>query len=440
MEQGARGFLEAMIPSSKNQRIKRRVLMAALTAAWLLMPGQGAGPAAGQHRQSSEGTSVDSLDAHLARGQEDLKNNRDQEAVSEFRAALALDPNLVVRARFPLAVALFILQDVTNARKEFEAVRAKTGDDPNLNYYLGRLDLMEGKLDSAIHNLTLASSQPPFPDTPYYLGYAYLKKGDFASAEKWLKEAAHLAPRDARVYLRLGNLYRAMGDKADSDKAFALSTEIHQQDVVATEQSLDCGRSLDTKPLEQARAVCQKLFDPEDVGKLVSLGTLYGQHGDYVDALEPFRLAAELDPSSYEMHYNLGLTYFRLKRYAEARRPLEKAAALRPDVFEVNAPLGAVLYGLGDDLKAYGVLDHANRLNPRNPDVSRLLCKTALNLATQSLQKKETTQARDYLLRAVEASPGDPEPHRKLAEIYDSTGEHAAAQREREQAGRVGPH
>lgn len=419
--------------------IAKTVLMVAFAVALAGLPSSPR-MRAGQGEAPATKPSVDTPEVHLARGHDDFKNTRYQDAIREFRAALALDPTLVVQARFPLAVAFFILRDVVNARKEFELVRTRTGDDPNLYYYLGRLDLMEGKLDSAIRNLTLASSKPPFPDTALYLGYTYLKKGDFYSAEKWLKVAANLAPRDARVQLRMGNLYQAMGRKDEAEKAFALSTELHQQDVVATQQALDCQQSLAVKPLLQAREVCQKLLDSEDVGKLVSLGTLYGQHGDYTDAVEPFRLAVEADPDSYEMQYNLGLTYFRLKRYAEARGPLEKAVALRPDVFEVNAPLGAVLYALRDDLAAFRVLDHAHRLNPKNADVSRLLCNVALSLARTSLEKKNTLQAREYLLKAAEARPDDPKPHRRLAEIYESSGENAEAQRERELVERLSAH
>jgi tetratricopeptide (TPR) repeat protein len=299
--------------------------------------------------QSGPSPANDNVEIHLARGHEALKNNRMREAEKQFRAALALNPRLTLRARFPLAVTLFNLQDREEARKQFQLIRAQTGDDPDLSYYLGRLDLMDGKLDSAIRNLTIAVSNPPFPDAPYYLGYAYLRKGDAASAEKWLKKAAELSPRDSRVQLRLGNTYRAMGRIAQSEKAFARSAELHRQDVTATEQALECGRDLQTLPLAQARLACEKLFDPEDMGKLVSLGVLYGQHGDYVDAVAPFGAAVELNPDSYENQYNLGLTYFRLRLYREARLPLEKAVALRPDVFEVNAPLGATLYALKDD-------------------------------------------------------------------------------------------
>ena len=103
----------------------------------------------------------------------------------------------------------------------------------------------------------------------------------------------------------------------------------------------------------------------------------------------------------------------------------------------MNAPLGAVLYALGDDAAAYRILDRAHHQNPENSDVSGLLFQAALVLAQRSVERKETSQAREYLLKAAQVRPSDPEPHRRLAEVYQSSGDRAAAQREREQAGRL---
>ena len=78
----------------------------------------------------------DTPEAHLGRGYDALKQDRFEEAAGEFRAALRLDPSLVSRARFPLAVALFDMKESNAARQEFEAVRRKLGDHPNVLYYL----------------------------------------------------------------------------------------------------------------------------------------------------------------------------------------------------------------------------------------------------------------------------------------------------------------
>jgi len=413
-----------------------QIALAALMAALAALPGW----AGGQKQPPKTPPLPDTVEAHLARAQADLANQRLTDAEREYRAALALDPRLTVRARFPLAVVLFGLQKRAEARQEFENVRAETGDDPNVNYYLGRLDLIDHKYDSAIRNLTLAAAQPPFPDTYFYLGSACFKKGDLDAAEKWLKKALAVAPRDPLVETRLGNLYQAQGRQEKARKAFARATELRQDDSAATQLGLECSQALATQPLDEARPLCQKLFDPNDEGRLATLGMLYGQHGDYPEALEPFRLAAGLDPDSYEMQFNLGLTYFRLKRYREARTPLEKAAALRPDSFEVVAPLAATLYALGDDAAAYPVLDRANRLRPENAEVSGLLVNAALNLAAKSWAKRDAAQARLYLARAAEARPNDPEPHRRLAQIEEASGDLAAAQRDRDLAKALSPH
>ena len=100
--------------------------------------------------QATSGSASDSAESHLGKGYDALKQDRYQIAVDEFRAALALDSSLVLRARFPLAVALFEQHKPAEARKEFETVRRETGDHPNVSYYLGRLDIDDRDYSSAI--------------------------------------------------------------------------------------------------------------------------------------------------------------------------------------------------------------------------------------------------------------------------------------------------
>src|SRR6266849_5525515 len=277
--------------------------------------------------------SAHSPDAHLGWAYDALKDDRYEVAAAEFRAALKLDPKLTLRARFPLAVALFEMKKPDEARQEFEAVRREVGDQPNVLYYLGRIDIDEAHFESAIRNLNQAAAKPPFPDTAYYLGFAYFKHGDLAAAEKWLKEAFRLNPRDARVQYQLGFVYRKEGREEDARKTLA------------------------------------------------ALGTLYGQHGDLEAALKPFRRAAELAPQSPQMLYNLALTYYQLNQFAQARIPLAKAIERWPDLFQVHALYGAVLFKLGEDSPAYLALQRARQLNPQDPGTTDLLYTITLTLA-----------------------------------------------------------
>lgn len=369
------------------------------------------------------------VEYHLGRGYADLKDDRYQEAVTEFRAALAMDPKLLLRAGFPLAVALFELRKYGEARTEFVAVRAAAGDRPDIAYYLGRIDLTEGDLADAVKELTRAASNPPFPDTAYYLGSAYLKAGQLVPAEKWLQNAARITPGDPHVHDRIAMLYQQLGRKPESEKAVAKAAELRHKDAATSKLRIDCAKELDTGSVEQARPVCEQLFDPDDPVKLTMLGTLYGAHGDYGDAVKPFRRAAELNPASPQMQYNVALVYFRLGRFAEARAALEEVAKSWPDLAQISSLLGACLFRLGEQQQAYQVLGRAHDLKPEDRATTGMLFETSVTLAERSLASRDYQASMVYLNTAAKLDPLDPEPHRLLAEVYRATG------REREAAG-----
>ena len=136
------------------------------------------------HVPSVQGRSVQvqgsGAEAHFSRGVQLMQEQLFEAAASEFEQALAANA-AAPKAHFEFAVCLLSLGRNDEARRQFEQVQKLAGESRYVTYYLGRLDLMQGSLDSAIRNLTIASSKPPFPDTAYYLGYAYLKKRESSS-------------------------------------------------------------------------------------------------------------------------------------------------------------------------------------------------------------------------------------------------------------------
>jgi Flp pilus assembly protein TadD len=379
----------------------------------------------------------DTADAHLGKGYDALRQERYDVAVTEFRAALAIDPKLVMRARFPLAVALFELKESSEARQEFEAVRREVGDHPNVVYYLGRLDLMDENFAGAVGNLSRAIAKPPFPDTAYYLGLACFKQGDLAAAEKWLKAAAQTNPRDSIAEYQLGLVYRREGREEDAKKALALSAQLRQRDTDESKLRLECAQKLDKGPRSEAHAVCQQLYDPDSAEKLTMLGTIYGQHGDLEAALTPLRRAAELTPQSPQMQYNLAYTYYQLNRFEEARTPLASAVQRWPDVFRLSSLYGAVLAKLADDLPAYQALRHAHELNPKDAGTANLLYANLLKLARKSQTAGRYAESVRYFSEAANLRPDDPEPHRGMAEVYGLSGRPTEAAAEQKRAERL---
>ena len=393
--------------------------------------------AASQASPAAQSVPADSPDAHLGRAYDALRDDRYEVAAAEFRAALKLDPKLTLRARFPLAVALFEMKKPEEARREFESVRREAGDHPNISYYLGRLDLDELHYESAIRNLNQAIVQAPFPDTAYYLGFAYFKQGDLSAAEKWLKEAAQLNPHDARVQYQLGLVYRKQGREREAKQAMALSGEQRQRDSSQSQLRLECAQKLDQAPREEAHAVCEQLYDPDDAEKLTELGTIYGRHGDVEAALKPLRRAAELAPQSPQMQYNLALAYYQLNRFEEARTPLSNAVTRWPDIFQLAALYGAVLSKLGEDLKAYSALQHARELNAQDSATGDLLYLATLSLARKAQSARQYPDALRYFHEAAKLKAQEPAPHRGLADIYKLTGRSTQATNEQREADRL---
>jgi Flp pilus assembly protein TadD len=364
----------------------------------------------------------DAPEPHLGRGYDALKQERYDEAASEFREALRLDPKLVMRARFPLAVALFDMKDTEGARREFETVRRESGDQPGVLYYLGRVDLLEQRYADAVVDLTKAMANPPFPDTAYHLGFACLKQGDLPAAEKWLTQAARANPADSAVPYQLGMVYRKAGRDEQAQKAFDLSTELRRRSTEESELKQECERKLDQGPREEAHAVCARLYDAGDAERLTALGTIYGRHGDLEAALEPLRRAAELAPQSPQMQYNLAFTYYELNRFEDARAPIARAVERWPDIFQLNALYGVVLLKLGSGKEAWPVLSRANALNPQDARTAELLYRTSLALAHSAMAAGEHAGALRYFEEAARLRPEEGEPRQGIAEARAAMG------------------
>jgi tetratricopeptide (TPR) repeat protein len=403
------------------------------SALWLIMLALTFCPGTAIFSQTAE-----SAESHVGKGYEALKQDRYAAAAEEFRAALKLDPSLVLRAQFPLGVSLFEEHKSAEARREFEAVRKQTGDHPNVLYYLGRLDVDELNYAGAIKNLKIAVAKPPFPDTAYYLGFAYFKQGDLPNAEKWLKQAQESNPRDSRVPYQLGFVYRKEGREEEAKKSLALSASMHHQDDSEAQLRTECGEKLEKGPRDEARAVCNKLYHDDDADRLTSLGMIYAKHGDLESALKPFVRAAELSPQSPQVQYNLALTYFQMNRFADARSPLEQALKRWPDLFPLNSLYGATLLKMNADDQAYDVLRHTNELNPQDMPTSDSLYFLSLNLAEKSQAAHQDSNAIIYLSQAARLRPREVEPHKKMAALYKNLGKETQAAAEQTEADRLG--
>jgi tetratricopeptide (TPR) repeat protein len=295
------------------------------------------------------------------------------DAATELEAAVHENAN-DDPARFQYATCLFALGRNAEAREQLDALQAKLGNSPGVDYYLGRLDLLANDFASALRRLERLRASSDYPQAAFYLGLAHLGAGSTAEGIRWLeKAAAGYGAHDPQVHYRLARAYSQAGRDADAEKEYALYRDARAQSRSTEAGVRACSEALHSRPIAEARAVCARIADANDPERLVVLGQLYGEAGAFAEALNPLRAAAKLDPNSFEAWHNIGLSLFRMKRYADARAPLERAAALNPRYFDTLNLLAATLYMLGDDAAALPVLERAHTLNPGDQQIAAAL-------------------------------------------------------------------
>lgn len=338
--------------------------------------------------------------AHLGAGNQLMQAEAFAEAAEEFRQALQHDATLT-QARDQLAVCYFELRDYGRARPLFDEMSSIRGSASMAAYYLGRIDLVEGNLESAVRRLRSIPREHPVHDEWYYLASAYYKETHYQECIQALRHAMLQNARDARIHQLLARAYLKTGRNGEAEREFAETRRLHDYYLDGSTAIGRCRAHLVLQNVAEAWKLCRPMLDTDDVDKVVAIGMLFGKFEDYAPAREAWERAAVLDPDSPEIQYNLGLTCFQLKDARQARDYASRAVQLRPDFFEANVLYGTVLYMGGEDSLALPVLTHAHELNPADKNVDRLLADELAIAAA----REDCTQAQKSLQKAKTLEP-----------------------------------
>jgi tetratricopeptide (TPR) repeat protein len=138
-------------------------------------------------------------------------NNPDG-AVPYFRKYCALRVG-DVRGRFALAVAYFYSYQLESARQELQSIADRPETRMGAQLFLGRTAIAEGNLAEALEHLQQAiKANPSTPEAYAELGWVYIRRKEYALAEKTLSRALEVAPDDYLSNLRLLMLYQRTKD------------------------------------------------------------------------------------------------------------------------------------------------------------------------------------------------------------------------------------
>ena len=149
---------------------------------------------------------------HESRGQAD-------DAVSEYRAALRLKPDLQ-NVHFAMGSMLWSLSRFDEARSELEAELRINSNHPEAHYVLADILQLSGRRDEAkTHLLEALRLDRDFVEAHLAIERIYFAEGQLGKALEELRIAARLSPADPAPHYRMSMVHRRLGNLTEAREA-----------------------------------------------------------------------------------------------------------------------------------------------------------------------------------------------------------------------------
>ena len=301
------------------------------------------------------------------------------------------------RPILPLAALLFTLPLSGQAGRPTVDLDAATTAMRNGIDAANRNDLAAAKRYFT-HATVLA---PTIPAPHAALGSILLAQGDFGNAERELRKAHTLDPKDPAVTLNLARTDVSLRHFDDAAALFHQALAADPPPVLTDEETLTYAIALSASgDLNGAKTLLAQALTRAPNSALLqdALGSLLAQTGSMDEAIPHFERAVSLDPSLNQAQVHLGTLLIAQNRPADAIGPLESAVAADPSSFDANLQLGRALSAVHRDVDALPVLHHALDLRAQAGASTASLYDLAL-----ALQASGDSRAAVALFAAVTA-------------------------------------
>ena len=166
----------------------------------------------------------ESAQMHQMIAHEEIRQGKTNEAIAEYRKALAIDPRLP-GIHFELAELLRTGQDVTSKKemdREYHAALAQDPRDEKSLCRLAELDAERGDFQRALEQFNQAVLlQPSDSNAKLGLAKTLIELNQNDKALIVLEEVVREEPTDATAHYRLGTMYRRLGRVDDAKREIA---------------------------------------------------------------------------------------------------------------------------------------------------------------------------------------------------------------------------
>jgi tetratricopeptide (TPR) repeat protein len=397
-----------------------------------------------------------SVAAHRGLGETLIAENRDDDAIEEFKAAMELAPEdseirvevaQLYAARGEYQQALSALEAIPKSRFPAAALPVKAASllalgrsadtavlvEEAKSSASAELDLAEVFVDAKLPDRALrclelaAASLKRTPARLYYLrGRALQAKGQPEAATSSLRQALASDPKSADTLVAMSELQAGENQHADAVVTLQKALALNPNDVVVLRHLVvEAVKVRNGKvALSAASALAGRSVDKPDDLYLAGAAMLENNSSGASSAFEKY---VALRDDNARAWLALGMAYVQQRRYADARGPLERSIKLDPSLAEAEYQLGVVAKNQGTSEEAAEHFQRAIALQPRNAKAlwslgNLYLLAGDLQRAQENLQAAEALEPNSvqtqYDLGLVLSKLGKPELAREHLDRY----------------------
>lgn len=321
---------------------------------------------------------------------------------------------------------------LSQAQSLLEKTIASFPKDPDLQFELGMVYFRQKNWAGAIESYRASlEGAPERIKTLYYLAESYVMESDMDAAQEAIARAAELAPNDAQVCQKYGEILTSTIDTRQQaldwlEKARKINSNLPRIDfeIGKTQfQLTNIQGAIGDLELALKR-------NPADGEASYYLAESWASLGDWKQAGDQYRYALSHSYENGPTYYGLGRALAESGEFAEALAPLRHALELQPSLITTHFQLGKAYRQLGRTQEAqrearlYDLMtDRVNTAQDLNdPDQVR-----AWKRVKPLLEKNQERQALE-LLEKSPASEGEG-AHYLLGTMYFSMGRAEDARR-----------
>ncbi len=235
---------------------------------------------------------------------------------------------------------------------DLRAALAAQPESPSLLYALALVERQENKPAESLKIYTQAATfRKPTPQELRSVALDYVLLNDYDDAIHWLEIAASIAPSDADILYALGRCYYSKSRFADAEKMYEQVLSLQPKNLKAKENlGLVYDATNRTQLAEMALREAANWADPhgKDEWPFLDLGGFLLDHDRANEALEPLRIAANIQPGSAAAHEKLGRALLATQDSKAGISELQIAEKIDPREPRIHYELGRALRQAGD--------------------------------------------------------------------------------------------